>query len=286
MNKYEEKLKNAIYQAPLPEPDKLYEEAIIKMEEDDEITSDKKKCDFKKFFAPAISAVTCCLMIFVFWYSQNLMPYNSIDIDVNPSLEIVTNKKNKVIDIKSYNKGAYEVVDGIDYKNRDIDFVIKRILNNMLKEGYLIEGYDLLMLSTNDKNKDLSKKILDDLDSYIKDYLSEFNVSSVVLKQYYDDSSHKNIDIKGCSLGKYNLIEEIISLNPSLNEEELKLYSVRKLVSIYYELSNNDEKNHLHASNKEDVIKACGHSNTKKEIHDKGHEKKKEHKKEREKNHH
>ena len=208
MNKYEEKLKNAIYQAPLLDPDELYEEAIIKMEEDDEITSDKKKFDFKKFFAPALSAVTCCLIIFVFWYSQNLMPYNLVDFDVNPSMEIVTNKKNKVIDIEVYNDDAKKIISSLGYKNQDIRVVVNMILDKMIENKYLVKGYDFMMLSSDNKRLEESKELLNSLDDDIYDYLSKYDIDSIILKQFYDDDKSAKEIAKNynMSLGKYKLI--------------------------------------------------------------------------------
>lgn len=255
MNKYEEKLKNAIYQAPLPEPDKLYEEAIIKMEEDDEITSDKKKCDFKKFFAPAISAVTCCLMIFVFWYSQNLMPYNSIDIDVNPSLEIVTNKKDKVIDIEVYNDDAKKIISSLDYKNQDIKVVVNMILDKMIENKYLVKGYDFMMLSSDNKRLEESKELLNSLDDDIYDYLSKYDIDSIILKQFYDDDKSAKEIAKNynMSLGKYKLIQRIIKLSPNRDINKLKKYSVKKLIEIYYDLTDDDKDDIIEVKDKKKV---------------------------------
>ena len=255
MNKYEKKLKNAIYQAPLLDPDELYEEAIIKMEEDDEITSDKKKFDFKKFFAPAISAVTCCLIIFVFWYSQNLMPYNSVDFDVNPSMEIVTNKKNKVIDIEVYNDEAKKLISSLDYKNQDIKVVVNKILDKMIENKYLVKGYDFMMLSSDNKRLEESKKLLNSLDDDIYNYLTKYDIDSIILKQFYDDDkSAKEIAKKyNMSLGKYKLIQRIIKLSPKRDINKLKKYSIKKLIEIYYDLTDDDKDDIIEVKDKKKV---------------------------------
>lgn len=255
MNKYEEKLKNAIYQAPLLDPDELYEEAIIKMEEDDEITFDKKKFDFKKFFAPALSAVTCCLIIFVFWYSQNLMPYNLVDFDVNPSMEIVTNKKDKVIDIEVYNDDAKKIISSLDYKNQDIKVVVNMILDKMIENKYLVKGYDFMMLSSDNKRLEESKELLNSLDDDIYDYLSKYDIDSIILKQFYDDDkSAKEIATNyNMSLGKYKLIQRIIKLRPNRDINKLKKYSVKKLIEIYYDLTDDDKDDIIEVKDKKKV---------------------------------
>ena len=255
MNKYEEKLKNAIYQAPLLDPDELYEEAIIKMEEDDEITSDKKKFDFKKFFAPALSAVTCCLIIFVFWYSQNLMPYNLVDFDVNPSMEIVTNKKNKVIDIEVYNDDAKKIISSLDYKNQDIKVVVNMILDKMIENKYLVKGYDFMMLSSDNKRLEESKELLNSLDDDIYDYLSKYDIDSIILKQFYDDDKSAKEIAKNynMSLGKYKLIQRIIKLSPNRDINKLKKYSVKKLIEIYYDLTDDDKDDIIEVKDKKKV---------------------------------
>ncbi|EDS71426.1 hypothetical protein NE604_06990 [Anaerofustis stercorihominis] len=255
MNKYEEKLKNAIYQAPLLDPDELYEEAIIKMEEDDEITSDKKKFDFKKFFAPALSAVTCCLIIFVFWYSQNLMPYNLVDFDVNPSMEIVTNKKDKVIDIEVYNDDAKKIISSLDYKNQDIKVVVNMILDKMIENKYLVKGYDFMMLSSDNKRLEESKELLNSLDDDIYDYLSKYDIDSIILKQFYDDDKSAKEIAKNynMSLGKYKLIQRIIKLSPNRDINKLKKYSVKKLIEIYYDLTDDDKDDIIEVKDKKKV---------------------------------
>lgn len=256
MNKYEKKLKNAIYQAPRLNVDKLYEEPIIKMEEDDEITYQKKKFNFKKFFAPVVSAVTCCLAIFLVWYSQNLMPYNSVDFDVNPSMEIVTNRKDEVIDIQAYNEEGRKLVSSIDYKNQDIKIVVNKLLDKMIEDKYLVKGYDFMMLSSDNNRLEESKKLLDSLDDDIYKYLSKYDIESIILKQFYsNDKKEKEIAKKyNISLGKYQLIKKIIKLDSKKDINKLKNYSVKKLIEIYYDLTDDDKDDSLEVKNKKKVM--------------------------------
>ena len=186
MNKYEEKLKNAIYQAPLLDPDELYEEAIIKMEEDDEITSDKKK---------------------------------------------------------------------FDYKNQDIKVVVNMILDKMIENKYLVKGYDFMMLSSDNKRLEESKELLNSLDDDIYDYLSKYDIDSIILKQFYDDDKSAKEIAKNynMSLGKYKLIQRIIKLSPNRDINKLKKYSVKKLIEIYYDLTDDDKDDIIEVKDKKKV---------------------------------
>lgn len=183
------------------------------------------------------------------------MPYNSVDFDVNPSMEIVTNKKNKVIDIEVYNDDAKKLISSLDYKNQDIKVVVNRILDKMIENKYLVKGYDFMMLSSDNKRLEESKKLLNSLDDDIYNYLTKYDIDSIILKQFYDDDkSAKEIAKKyNMSLGKYQLIQRIIKLSPKRDINKLKKYSIKKLIEIYYDLTDDDKDDIIEVKDKKKV---------------------------------
>ena len=58
-----------------------------------------------------------------------------IAIDVNPSLELVANKKNKVTKVIGKNEDAVAIIDDMNLKNVDLNIAVNALIGSMLKHG-------------------------------------------------------------------------------------------------------------------------------------------------------
>ena len=60
------------------------------------------------------------LVCFAGWFNQYGMPDSVIALDVNPSIEIVTNKHDQILTINALNEDAKSIVKGLDFNKHDL----------------------------------------------------------------------------------------------------------------------------------------------------------------------
>ena len=81
------------------------------------VVKKEKKKNFNIFGRSFMGVATAACILLVAgiigvpYYGNNFVPDTHVDIDVNPGVEIVTNKKNKVLNVQSTNKDGDSVID-------------------------------------------------------------------------------------------------------------------------------------------------------------------------------
>ncbi len=208
------------------------ERTVIKM-------TDIKKKSYKKYLQVAIAA---CLILVIGlmggnFYGNNIAVDSVIDIDVNPSIELATNKQEKVIRVTAVNEDAIAILDGMELENTDLKVAVNAIIGSMVKNGYFDQlDNEILVTVQNDdeaKAQKLHKMLAVDIDETLKTY----NVEASVINQTVSDSKSAEELAKeyNISIGKANFIQNLVSKDASLKVEDLAKMSIRELASVVTE---------------------------------------------------
>ena len=173
----------------------------------------------------------------------------TIGIDVNPSLELVINSKNKVTDVITNNEDAKKVIDNMNLKKTDVNVAVNAIMGSMLKNGYISDKENSVLISLVDGKYDISK-----LAKEVYNFLEKEKINpSILLEETnvtdYDKELAKKYNI---SVSKVKLINEIINNN--------SLYKFADLVN----LNTNDLNILLNKNN--DSVSVIGKVNSGKYI--------------------
>lgn len=227
-------VKRTIDQAPIDILENIKKAPRTKMLRHDEITKQKTgEKTFKKFM-PYVSAAAAFVLVFFGWQYQTKMADSSIYIDVNPSIEITTNRLNKVIDIKSENQDGKLLIEEFDHKGMTIEEVAEEVLDRMIDEKYLDKDHKFLLLSVYNKNKEKAESQKLDLDKKIHEYLQNKELQPIVLSQKLDNTSTIANYAKeyGVSVSKMTFIRNLIILNPEFQTEKLVDLSIEELVRL------------------------------------------------------
>ncbi len=199
------------------------------------VNSNTKKNNFKKIASLAIAA---CLVIAVgifgfTYYDTNLAVESLVDIDVNPSVELMTNKKDTVIDVKAINADGEKILDGMNLKNSELKVAVNAIIGSMLKNGYLDDDNGILVTVQNeDKTKaaELRNLVMTDID----ESLTEHNVSAPVINQTVEKTATAEDFAKAnnISVGKATFVLKLAEKDSSLKAEELAKLSLKDIAGI------------------------------------------------------
>ncbi len=207
------------------------ERTVIKMTE--------KKRPIKQYLRVAIAAclVLAVGLMGVAFYGNNIQIDSIVDIDVNPSIELATNKQEKVVKVTAVNEDAIAILDGMDLKNTDLKVAVNAIIGSMVKNGYFdrIDNEILVSVQNDDveKAEKLHKMLAVDIDETLKTY----NVEASVINQTVSDSKSAEELAKeyNISLGKANFIQNIVAKDNSLKAEDLSKMSIKELAKVVTE---------------------------------------------------
>lgn len=150
-------------------------------------------------------------------------PAYAFTLDVNPSIEIVSNKLNKVVELNPLNDDAKELLKHYKVDNNSLNKVIIDLADLMVLKGYISGGKDnLVMISVDDDT--VNQKVVDKLNKAIAAYLQNKQIEATIFNQ----AIPKNQDSK--ETVKEVVAKKINKLDDNKTYEELLKMSVKDLI--------------------------------------------------------
>lgn len=201
---------------------------------DIDVSPIKKKKYYTRWFMEVACIFLICIGFFGFnRYEKAKDVVAVISLDVNPSLEIKINRKNKVEEVDALNDDAAEVIGDMDFKNVDLDVTLNAILGSMIQLGYLSDTQNTVLVSVN--NTDNAAKLQTTLCEEINSILETQIDGAAVLSQSIDaedDENQETAEQYGISIGKLTWIQAILETTTQYTEEELAAMSITQLNAI------------------------------------------------------
>lgn len=236
-------LKKSINKAPINILEDIKKQKIVKMIAHDDITSQKKE----RFPIKAImsfASIAAILLLFINFQIQYGMADSKIYIDVNPGMEITTNRQDKVIDLIPINQDANDIIKDIDFKGKDYHIVTEEIVESLVDQSYIKEEDEVVLLSVFNKDKQKSTRQVEELNNSIHEQLKKINKNPIILTQLIDKSNtiEEFAEEYNLSVGKMTFIRNLIILNPELKTEDLVKLSLAELVKIVQDYGLDIEK--------------------------------------------
>lgn len=187
----------------------------------------EKKSKSKFFVTGGFGLAFAVILFFVgLIYFKNDNSVAVIGIDVNPSLELSINSKNKVIGVNTNNEDGKKVLGDMNLKGSNVDVAVNAIFGSMVKNGYINENDNSILISMVEGNYDVDK-----LANNVYSYLKNEKLNSSILTQNVDTTSYdKDLSKKyNISVSKVKLIRSILNKNSLYDFEELSKLSTNEL---------------------------------------------------------
>lgn len=109
-------------------------------------------------------------------------PSYSLTMDVNPSIEIVSNRFDKVVEVKPLNEDAREMLKDFEIKDKDLTSTIEDLADLMVLTGYISGGEDnLVSIRVSDGNA--SEEVLNRLNQAIAAYLENKQIEATIVNE-------------------------------------------------------------------------------------------------------
>lgn len=173
----------------------------------------------------------------------------TIYLDVNPSVELEINSRDKVLAANADNADGAIILEDMDLEHTDLDVAINAIIGSMVKHGYLNDAQKMILLSVDSKNdkraEELRQQISDELNAELTSLLG----AGAVLDQSVaaTDDLKKLAEQYQITPGKALLLQRLIEENPNLDYEQLAKMPINELIS-YLKQSGVDVRNYVHCT--------------------------------------
>ena len=222
-------------------PEDMFERISKKIASKDEVRVKKginKKLNiFSRGFI-GVAAAACVLFAVGFvgvpYYGNNFIPDSRVDIDVNPGVEIVTNKKNKVLEVQSTNKDGEIVIDGMDLKNTELKVAVNALIGSMVQKGYIVDNSTGILVTVRngdpDKAQKVKEEVLDDINFALYKNDLKANVMNQTLTDTVDVS--KFAKENNISIGKAVFVLNLAAKDNSLDAKELAKMKISEIAEL------------------------------------------------------
>ncbi len=137
-----------------------------------------------------------------------------VALDVNPSMEINVDGREKVVSVTPLNDDAVKVIGDMDLEKVDLDVAVNAIVGSMLKNGYLTMDRNSILVSVDSRDAvraaALQKKVSDD----VSQLLDASNIQASVLTQSFDKGAAEPMaNALPVSDAKDALVRKLLTLN-------------------------------------------------------------------------
>ena len=197
------------------------------------MTTEKKK---NAWLRPLIAAAAClCLLLGGGFglksYRVNHMVDAMVSLDVNPSVELQVNQKERVLNVKAMNEDGRIIVGDMDLSGSSLDVAVNALIGSMLQNGYLNELANSILISVDNDDPVRGADLQVRLSAEVDRLLQTDSFSASVLSQTVVRSSElqQMAEQYGITLGKAQLIQDILSRSTLHTFDELAPLSINEL---------------------------------------------------------
>ena len=190
----------------------------------------------KILYRSIISLAAVFVFVFGAAFSLNILKQNNtvdsrICFDINPSIVLEVNKREKVISTEAKNEDAEKVLEGLNLKGEDLSDAVDLVINSVIKHGYIDGKSNSVLVSVDNEDQKKGEELQKRLSEGVSKALQKDGVEGAVLSQTLEKSIEiqKLAEEYGISEGKVQLINEILKIKEDYTFADLANLSINEL---------------------------------------------------------
>ena len=198
----------------------------------------------KRRWAP-LAAAACLALVAAAggggWYLQNNTVASVVSLDVNPSVTLNVNSKEKVLSAIPVNEDGGDILAGMDLTGVQLDVAMNAIVGALLTQGYVDELANSILITVEDDDAGRGARLQQELTDQADAILANTSVNGAILSQTIQNNQQLQelSDAYGITTGKAALIQAIVDNGNSLHTfEELVGLSINDLNLLYTSLTS------------------------------------------------
>lgn len=202
--------------------------------------------------------VVCILVIAVVGVykiiDNNIFPENQfvnkdavyyVTVDINPSIELALDENDIVVDAIPLNDDAIITYDGLNVIGDNLDVATDKMLAEVIEVGYINdvnEDNAIVLTIYTDSDEDITD-LTTSVKNAINQNLTNKNINAVIYTNGVTDEIKEKALEYEISFGKMMLVQRAMTLDATLNENELVDMSIKDIQSkIHEKASQNREE--------------------------------------------
>ena len=184
-----------------------------------------------KIWMPIAACLVLAVLVFGGVRGLNNEEYQTIYIDVNPSVALMLNRFDNVSGVEYLNEDARRALEGVDLNGLDAEVALERVVDALDSQGYF-ENEAVLCISGDENSQELIGRLKNHAERIKGD--KKYTVSTQAISQNEKEEAKD----MGISPGKYRVIKQIMEISSQYTFEELKELPMYELNKLYKELKN------------------------------------------------
>lgn len=190
-----------------------------------------------------VTAAAACLCIAALYGGgmrwQNTRVESVIGLDVNPSIEISVNRKDKILEAEPLNDDGAVVLADMELNGVDLNIGVNAIIGSMVRCGYLDELDNAILVTVANDDREKASVLRQDVVTDIESSLEAHKVNAVVYDQQATDMKEitEIAEQYGISYGKACFLYELVEEN-GLTEKELEAFASMTMEEIAKEIAD------------------------------------------------
>ena len=171
----------------------------------------------------AVLSTACAMLALVFigGYWAYFTATSIVSIDINPSLELGVNRFDRVVSVEGYNEDGAALAQTLDLKYLSYSEALDRILTSDEVAGYLTDDA-VMSIAVAGENQQQCGEILAQTEHCTA---GRQNVHCSAGSSTELEQAHEH----GLSLGKYQALLQLQSLDPEITAEDIQNMSMREI---------------------------------------------------------
>ena len=193
----------------------------------------------KKTFRPGRLIAACLALALICGFSLNWQQTRAvtsvISLDVNPSIELEINRRERVISCRPLNTDAEQVLadmnGGADLEGAKLSVAVNAVTGALVRAGYLDSISSAILISVEDRDQTRAARLQQELASVVDVVLQGISSDAAVLSQTVtkDTRLEQQARENNVSTGKAYLIRRAMELNGTLTFDGLAALTVEEL---------------------------------------------------------
>lgn len=187
-------------------------------------------------YKPIVQRMAAVAAIFIivlgFGLYSYYSPYSYISMDINPSVEIVLNRYERVLDVQPLNDDGKIIVNQqYKFMHKQVDEVISQLIDNAHQKNYLKNGIDNEIFITVSAPK---AKVAQKIGQYVQEYaaaeVTQNHIEANIAVESVTIQKHIQASKEHISAGKLLLLEQLQQVLPTATIDDIKGKSVKDII--------------------------------------------------------
>ena len=198
-------------------------------------------------------AAAACLGIMLAgscYYYEFRQVVTVVGLDVNPSIELSLNRRDRVVESKAVNEDGQSVISKQKIKGQKLEEAVDSVITTMADEGYLKKNKEqksAVLVTVSSKKKERKKEELRQTISFnVENSLASNEVEAVVYEQTVttDEAACQEVleiaEEYQISQGKASFIQSLVEENESVSTEDVPQLAVMTMGEISQQIDENE----------------------------------------------